>query len=49
MLNVKKNTPYGYGKPSFGGGYGGGYGGGGLGNWALQQLFNPKGCQTLLE
>jgi hypothetical protein len=42
MLNAKKNTPYGYGKPSFGGGYGAGYGGGGLGNWALQQLLSQQ-------
>jgi hypothetical protein len=42
MLNDKKNTPYGYGKPSFGGGYGAGYGSGGLGNWALQQLLSQQ-------
>jgi hypothetical protein len=41
MLNVKKSSPYSYGKPSFGGEYGVSYGGGssGLGNWALQQLL----------
>jgi hypothetical protein len=44
MLNAKKSSPYGYGKPGFSGGYGSGYGGGGsgLGNWALQQLLSQQ-------